>query len=197
MRKQYLFIFLTIALSIAFRYIDDKARWVVLPGSNLHVNGSTNINNFACEITDYLLPDTLICNKLNAKGQVLAMRGKMDLAIADFDCHNKMMTNDLRKTLKYKEFPNLTIQFISLNSFPDFRHPVSITGVVDISLAGVKKRFDISYLFTIDPRQQLHLKGARAINFTDFNLTPPSKMGGIIKAKDLLNVEFNLNLKSL
>jgi hypothetical protein len=125
------------------------------------------------------------------------MKGQMDLAIADFDCHNKMMTNDLRKTLKYKEFPNLTIQFISLNSFPDFKNPVSITGIVDISLAGVKKRFDISYLFTIDHKQQLHLKGARAINFTDFNLTPPSKMGGIIKAKDLLDVTFNLNLKSL
>lgn len=168
--------------------------WVVMPGSSLSVNGSTNVNTFQCEIINYSEPDTLVCNP-SVRGQVLPMQGRLVLNIESFDCHNKMMTNDLRKTLQYKNYPHLSIRFLSLNSFPDFRNPARINGVVDISLAGVTKRFEIAYLFTSDASQTIHLKGERVVSFTDFNLSPPSKLGGIIRAKDELRVAFRLNLK--
>jgi hypothetical protein len=173
---------------------DPASTWVVMPGSSLTVNGSTNVNKFQCDIINYSLPDTITCVKA-AKTQTLPMNGKLKLDIESFDCHNRMMTSDLRKTLKYKDFPKLTIKFISINSFPNFKNPTKITGLVDIGLAGVVKRYDISYLFTVDNSNIVHLKGDRAVTFTDFNLSPPSKLGGVIKAKDELLVEFNLNLK--
>ena len=107
------------------------------------------------------------------------------------------MTSDLRKTLKAKDFPMLTVRFLSINSYPDFKNPVSISGIVDIGLAGVNKKFEINYYFTADEKQQVHLKGDQKIHFSDFNLNPPSKLGGIIKAKDELLVEFKLNLKPI
>lgn len=198
MRKNWIYLILLIFLP-GFNTPDTTAlsAWVVMPGSSLAVNGSTNINTFQCEITNYSLPDTLTCIQKMPKGQVLPMQGRLMLDILAFDCHNKMMTNDLRKTLKYKTNPHLSIRFISINSFPDFRNPSKITGVVDISLAGVTKRYEINYLFTVDNAQMIHLKGDRIVNFSDFNLTPPSKLGGIIKAKDELSVVFKLNLKPL
>lgn len=173
---------------------DPAATWVVMQGSSLTVNGSTNVNKFQCDITDYSLPDTITCVK-QSKSQTLPMNGKLKLDIESFDCHNRMMTSDLRKTLKYKDFPKLIIKFISINSFPNFKNPTKITGTVDIGLAGVTKRYDISYVFSVDNNNMVHLKGDRAVTFTDFNLTPPSKLGGVIKAKDELLVEFKLNLK--
>lgn len=197
MRKNWLYLILLFVLP-GFNPPDTPVTtWVVMPGSSLAVNGSTNINTFQCEITNYSLPDTLACNRTAARGQVLPMNGRLKLDIQSFDCHNKMMTNDLRKTLKSKTFPHLSIRFISISSFPDFRNPTRITGMVDIELAGVTKRFEINYLFTVDNAQMVHLKGDRAVNFSDFNLIPPSKLGGIIKAKDELNVEFKLNLKPI
>ncbi|HQR94116.1 MAG: hypothetical protein B7Y15_04400 [Bacteroidetes bacterium 24-39-8] len=175
---------------------EPAATWVVMQGSSLTVNGSTNVSKFQCDITDYSLPDTITCAKA-AKSQTLPMSGKLKLDIEAFDCHNRMMTSDLRKTLKYKEFPKLIIKFISINSYPNFKNPTKITGAVDISLAGIVKRYDISYVFTVDNSNIVHLKGHRAVTFTDFNLNPPSKLGGVIKAKDELLVEFKLNLKPL
>lgn len=197
MRKNWLYLILLIVLPGFNTPDNSSATWVVMPGSSLSVNGSTNINTFQCEITNYSLPDTITCVPKAPKGQLLPMQGRLMLDILSFDCHNKMMTNDLRKTLKYKTYPHLSIRFISINSFPDFKNPSKITGVVDISLAGVTKRFEISYLFTQDNGQMLHLKGDRVVNFSDFNLIPPSKLGGIIKAKDELSVEFKLKLKPL
>lgn len=190
-RFSYIIIYLLIS---GYYPVDPASTWVVMPGSSLTVNGSTNVNKFQCDIINYSLPDTITCVKA-AKTQTLPMNGKLKLDIESFDCHNRMMTSDLRKTLKYKDFPKLTIKFISINSYPNFKNPIKITGVVDIGLAGVAKRYEISYLFTVDNSNIVHLKGDRAVTFTDFNLSPPSKLGGVIKAKDELLVEFNLNLK--
>lgn len=176
---------------------DAKISWVVMQGSSLTVNGSTNVNTFQCDIANYNLPDTLTCFKLQPRGAVLPLTGKLNLNIDAFDCHNKMMTNDLRKTLKSKEFPILSVKFLTINSFPDFKNPSKITGIVDIGLAGISKKFEINYYFTTDDKQQVHLKGDQKIHFSDFNLNPPSKLGGIIKAKDELLVEFKLNLKPI
>ncbi len=194
--KKGLFYLIILLGIVGFNTSDSISYWVVLQGSSLTVNGSTNINTFQCEIANYSLPDTLTCVK-TSKAQSLPMNGKLNLDIESFDCHNKMMTSDLRKTLKSKAFPKLTVHFVSINSYPNFKNPAKIIGVVDIGLAGVVKRFEINYLFTQDNANIVHLKGDRSILFSDFNLTPPSKLGGVIKAKDALQVEFKLNLKPI
>lgn len=196
MKKNVLFIGLLFILS-GFDRPDSRASWVVMQGSSLTVNGSTNVNTFECDISNYSMPDTLTCIRSLLKGQSLPMNGRLNLEIEAFDCHNKMMTSDLRKTLKSRTYPVLSVKFVSINSFPDFKNPAKIEGVVDIGLAGVTKRFEINYLFTADEKQLVHLKGNQHIHFSDFNLMPPSKLGGVIKAKDELLVEFKLNLKPI
>ena len=196
MKKQIFALILILGLS-GFYHPDNKAVWVVMQGSSLSVNGTTNINSFQCDINNYNLPDTITLLKAFSKGQLLPMNGKLNLEIEAFDCHNRMMTSDLRKTLKAKIYPILAVKFVSINSFPDFKNPSKITGVVDISLSGVSKRFEINYLFTGDEKQDVHLKGNQKIHFSDFNLIPPSKLGGVIKANDELLVEFKLNLKPI
>lgn len=176
---------------------NGRAIWVVLQGSSLTVNGSTNINTFQCVIPNYSMPDTVSLLRSTQKGVQLPMNGRLNLNVEDFDCHNKMMTSDLRKTLKAKTYPVLTVRFISVNGFPDLKNPAKITGIVDITLAGVTKRFEINYLFSSEEKQQIQLKGDQLIHFSDFNLTPPSKLGGVIKAKNELKVEFILHLKPL
>jgi hypothetical protein len=192
--KKGLVCFIILLGNTGFDSNEPMSKWVVLQGSSLTVNGSTNVSNFQCEIADYSMPDTVTCFK-TSKLQSLPMNGKLNLDIESFDCHNKMMTSDLRKTLKSKAFPKLTVRFISINSYPNFKNPTKIIGVVDIGLAGVVKRFEINYVFSQDNANIVHLKGNRNILFSDFNLIAPSKLGGVIKAKDELQVEFKLNMK--
>jgi hypothetical protein len=195
--KKHFFAIILIFLLSGFYPPDNKAVWVVLQGSSLTVNGTTNINSFQCDINNYNLPDTINLVKSVPNGQILPMNGKLNLEIEAFDCHNRMMTADLRKTLKAKMYPMLIVKFISINSFPNFKNPTKISGFVDISLSGVSKRFEINYIFTGDEKQDVHLKGNQKIHFSDFNLIPPSKLGGVIKANDELLVEFKLHLKPI
>jgi hypothetical protein len=43
----------------------------------------------------------------------------------------------------------------------------------------------------------INLVGTRKVNFSDFNLVPPRKIGGMIQTNNELDVEFNLRLKVL
>ena len=49
----------------------------------------------------------------------------------------------------------------------------------------------------MDNLKVIHLIGDRSVNFSDFNITPPRKLGGIIKANDRLDVEFGLDLTQI
>src|SRR4051794_37748637 len=98
----------------------------------------------------------------------------MQLDVQTFDCHNPVMTADLRKTLKVKEFPKLIIRFVAINKYPDpATKQGEIKGVVIIELAGVSKRFDVDYKVVAAETTFINLVGSRQVNFSDFNIIPP------------------------
>src|ERR1700712_2428451 len=102
-------IFILLASFISPRHavpIGVTKRWVISENSSLCVNGSTNINKFACDIPTYDQTDTLTVIK-GKGGKEVVLSGTIGLKVQSFDCHNSIMTRDLRKTLKEKEFPRL------------------------------------------------------------------------------------------
>ncbi|MHA4895554.1 YceI family protein [Pedobacter sp. PWIIR3] len=172
-------------------------KWALTKNCSLKVNGSTNINKFSCVIPDYTNPDTLAMYSHKGAEEV-KISGQMVLPIKSFDCHNVIMTKDLRKTLKAEEFPKLTVTFISLSKYPDpSRGESIISGSVNISIAGITKRFDVAYRCTADGLKNITLIGTKTINFSDFNIIPPRKIGGMIKTNNQLDVEFTLKANIL
>jgi hypothetical protein len=175
----------------------EVKKWVINQNSSLSVNGTTNINKFACDIPNYGQTDTLTLNK-GKTDRDISLSGSIGLKIQSFDCHNSIMTHDLRKTLKDATFPILHITFLSLSRLPNLTtHPELITGFVDIEIAGVSKRFEVNYQISVDAEKSIHLLGSRDVNFSDFNLITPRKLGGMIKTNDKLSVAFHLKINQL
>lgn len=173
-------------------------KWVVLKGGSLQVTGSTNINTFTCAITGYSNADTITVYKSQDESEIVPLKGSLSLDVKLFDCRNPVMTGDLRKTLRAKEYPRMTIRFLNLNKFPGLNAQTdNVKGAVDIELAGVVRRFDVNYRFYRDQQKIIHLIGERSVNFSDFNLTPPRKLGGMIQTDNKLKVQFELGMRSL
>jgi hypothetical protein len=168
-------------------------KWVILKGCTLRVAGSTNINHFVCSVDQYSSPDTLLLCK-NPGG--VFMQGCLQLPVDHFDCGNTAMTDDLRKTLQEKAYPLMQIRFLSLEKYPDLKTtPENIIGTVCIELAGVSRKMQVDYQVVMDAQQVLHLTGTQHIRFSDFNLIPPKKLGGMIRANDELDVIFYINFR--
>lgn len=172
-------------------------KWLLSKECSLKVNGSTNINIFDCVISTYANADTLYFNHPRA-GEPVKINGDMVLNIKYFDCHNELMTKDLRKVLKAAEFPNLSIRFVSFNSYPlPVKAPGLIRGQVLIKLAGATKAYEVNYKCTSGGEGAITMIGSKQILFSDFNIIPPRKLGGMIKTNNALDVEFTLKAKIL
>jgi hypothetical protein len=171
-------------------------KWVVEKSSSLRVAGSSNINNFTCNIYEYIDKDTIVFAKDPSRSVKLS--GEIQMDILSFDCHSKMITKDLRKTLKAEQYPKIVIRFISLQSMPLMNMEKEyIKGMVEVQLAGIIKRFELQYIFLKSGPGILKLNGGRRFQFSDFKLSPPRKLAGLIKIKDGFDVNFQLNLRSL
>jgi hypothetical protein len=167
-------------------------KWVVLKGGMLRVNGTTNVNKFSCVVKDYANPDTLVFY------QNKTMSGSVSLPVLSFDCMSGPMTDGLRKALNAKEFPRLNISFLSLSKYPSLQSTEEmISGVVNIELAGNTRKVAVNYRIFMDNQHVIHLIGKQTIRFSEFGLTPPRKLGGMIKTDDQLDVEFYINFKAI
>ncbi|MFC5283818.1 YceI family protein [Pedobacter alpinus] len=173
----------------------NSDQWVITKSGYLKVKGSTTVNTFTCVIPNYARPDTI--NIYRTKS-VVKLSGEIALNINAFDCHNVMMTAQLRKTLKAAQYPHIKIRFISLNKLPILTSKKEqVKGWVEIVLANVTKRYEIDYQLYKDAQNTIHLTGVQDVNFSDFKLIPPSKLGGMIKTNDQLGIEFQLQFKEI
>ncbi|PIQ21931.1 MAG: hypothetical protein COW65_06090 [Cytophagales bacterium CG18_big_fil_WC_8_21_14_2_50_42_9] len=173
------------------------AKWVITKGCSLKVVGSTNVNQFSCVIADYYKPDTLTFYK-DAVAEPTRITGTLKLEVQNFDCLNPVMTANLRNTLKAKENPYLIIKFINLSRYPaNYTQNGGLKGVVSIQLAGVTKRYEVDYRFIPNGAKALTLVGTRQVNFSDFDIIPPRKIGGMIQTRNELDVQFSLKAKIL
>ncbi|GEO11565.1 YceI family protein [Segetibacter aerophilus] len=203
--RQILFVVLYMILLLplfAIAESNDKgmkkqpAKWAVQKSSTLRIQGLSNVNNFGCDITGYYQPDTLICFEENPLNKTVPLKGALEIDVFNFDCHNKRLTSDLRKTLKAKEYPKLVIRFLSLERNPVMRNSKDVLkGTVQVELAGSSKCFDIFYTFEKTETSFIKLNGNQNFSFADFKLSPPSKLAGLVKVKDRFVVDFNLLLQ--
>ena len=108
------------------------------------------------------------------------------------------MTKDLQKTFKSKEYPFMYIKFTFFSNLPStlLKNQV-IKGNAEITLVGKTRKYEIEYIVNSGGNNEIELTGSRQVLFSEFDLKAPSKLGGIIKVKDELEVEVNLQLKRL
>lgn len=144
----------------------------------VQINGSTNVNNFQC-----------VNNKFKSEVGLYNFSEKklpyIILNVTDFDCGNKMMTKDFQKILHAEKYPEMTIKFINF-----IKTQKSFLAVVEVKMMNQSKRYNVE--FAIENKK---LVGRKNVKFSDFNIIPPKKMGGMIVVKDDLNLTFSLSTK--
>lgn len=172
-------------------------KWVIEKSSSLSIRGRSNVNSFRCDVIEYLRPDTIQFCREDLTQQEFVIRGGVAIDIDRFDCHQRMMTADLRKMLKAGQGALLTIDLQSLGCNTRGAAGQAIKGRVLIGLAGVTRQMEVNYTLQVDNNGYLHLLGERQVLFADFGLVPPRKAGGLIRVQSSLQVRFELILRAV
>jgi len=144
----------------------------------VQINGSTNVNKFQC-----------VNNKFKAETGVYNFTDRslpnIILKVNEFDCGNKMMTKDFQKILNAEKYPNMIVKFINIT-----KTQKNYIAVVEVKMMNQSKRYNVE--FEVENNK---LIGRKNVKFSDFKITPPKKMGGMIVVKDDLDLIFSLATK--
>lgn len=170
----------------------DPARapqaWVVESGSTLLIEGSSNVNPFRCVVSRYLGSDTVCCDADSRTHRLRFTRRRVHIDVHEIDCQHRFITADLRRTLRYPEYPYLMIDFVALDEPTAVAEGQMVRGVVDIEIAGRVKRLEMVYTVKACSGDGYRLEGSRQLLFPDFGLEPPRKLAGLIRINDELRV---------
>lgn len=168
-------------------------KWVIEKKSTLHIDGKTNVSNFRCDINEYPQQDTMLLYKEEL--QPVVIKGGLAINVNCFDCHQKYITSDLRKTLKADDIPFFQIRLLNMGYYNMRPGRQVVKGWVDITLAGVTRRMEINYTLQTMGENNLLLNGEQKMLFSDFKLSPPRRLVGLIKVDNEINVQFQLVMR--
>ena len=171
-------------------------KWVIEKTSNLCIEGRSNVNNFKCDIVEYLNADTIFLYRDASQAKMpIATRGGFNININRFDCHQNHITTDLKKTLKATENAYMKVNLLTIDYIKPNTTNQTVKGFVEIQLAGVTKIIEVDYTVIKHQPGSLNLIGTKTVRFSDFKLIPPSKLAGLIKVEQEIKVRFQLMLR--
>ena len=152
------------------------SNFVMAQENNFTIVGKTNMNTFKCIDKNFNTPTTF--------GNENSSNNKISLNITDFDCKYDYITKDFRKTLSADKFPQIHISFGKFKK----NNNGTYLSVAEVKLMNKVK----TYTIEITENGKI-LSGKQQVRFSDFGITPPKKMGGMIIVKDELELYFSIN----
>lgn len=196
MKKVYILVIGLFLMS--FTGTVQHEEWLIKSDSTLLVHGKTNVNSFSCGIPGFTKKNYLSYSVVENGKVNFHQTCEIVIDVTGFKCHNPLMTKDLLKTIKAEENPVMKIKFLSMSiplSLASNKAPISSKAL--ISLAGETSTYKIDlYPSDVCPGT-MTLKGSKQICFADFGMVAPTKMGGMVKVNDYLDVDFTFVLNKV
>lgn len=113
----------------------------------------------------------------------------MQLQNTGFNCGNRGINSDFHELLQTSKYPNINFELLSAT-----QNKNNVEAQVAIEIAGIKRQ----YIVPVKTKGELApLEGVLCINITDFGLTPPKKMMGMIVVREDIEIVFGFDLKIL
>ena len=105
------------------------------------------------------------------------------------------MDKNTYKAMNTDKYPNITFTASSAAVKSAGGSSYTVTAHGKLTIHGVAKDADITATCTVNGDKSITCSGSYKLNMTEFSVTPPSIMFGMIKVGDPITVKFNFTLK--
>ncbi|HEX6086687.1 MAG TPA: YceI family protein [Thermoanaerobaculia bacterium] len=190
---------------------------VASAGSNLSLEGSSNVKDWRCGGTtlearmDVAAPLEQVNHIIDRieDGDVARLdpraasfpqpKFQLRVPVQSLRCGNRQMERDMYKALRSEANPVIDFRFNGLvggveHDIDSGLYRATIAGV--LMLAGERRSVQIPVEATRVARDRFRLRARLPLRMTDFSITPPTALFGMVRAKNELVVHFDLYLRS-
>lgn len=163
--------------------------------SKLHIKGSSNVTDFVCKCEE-LFPRLQL--EMEPKGTKTKFeKATLSIRSKKLDCGNKAMNKDMYETLKANDFPNIKIELLESELTKLDENWATLKAQMSLTIAGVNKKEAFTIQAKRNDELQYRFKSSKCIKMSDYGMTPPSPMFGLIKVKDQITLDLDLTISVL
>jgi polyisoprenoid-binding protein YceI len=181
---------------------------MVQPQSMLQIQGKTNVNSFQCycappaSVVGFNVESSSETQKINFK------KAELTVLTKSLDCRHKIMNRDMYQTLKAEHYPTITLSISqvlipihSINArwimfrFKRLIH-IPIATEAYLTLAGMKRKIDLLVTISQPFSNIYRFTAKKSLLLTDFGLTPPTALMGMVKVKNEIILDIDLYLSA-
>ena len=172
---------------------NESIRFDLDDRSTILIEGTSSVSRFTCASNN--VQGYAVLKNTRASQSGPQVEAEIAAPVKLFSCNLASMNLDFWTALKSDQYPLIEywvddIQVDSTALGTDQRYSVFAVG--RLAIAGVKKTVRISLSGEQIGRDIYRLRGSQEMKMTDFQITPPSMLFGLIKAHDNIVVRFNL-----
>ena len=172
----------------------DAAAPLTLSSAKVTIDGTSNIHEYTASTTEVRLTRVAVAGGISGAGVLAAVLNPgaveaFEIAVraAALTSPKEGLDKNMHKALKVGEFKDITFRLIRLESTP------SLKAIGVLKIAGVEREVAFE-LKTIATATTLTVTGQVPLLMTDYGITPPKAMLGMLKTDPKITVTFEVVL---
>ena len=177
-------------VAAAGAFAQPPQRYSVADGSRFWVEGTSTLGRFVCR-AGTVGGDGRLDSRTPVRGMA-----EVTAEVASFDCGQAQMNRDFVRALQAAEHPAIRVvvtQAEVAEAAGEGASRVRATG--RLRVAGVERPVAFTAVATPLGRGRMRIAGSYALRMTDFGITPPRGLGGLVRAHDRLTARFDVTLE--
>lgn len=169
----------------------------ILDNSKLFIEGKSNVNKFECHCTEDFPATQVQFNSTPKNGTAHFNKTEMKITTNKLDCGKKAINNDLIKTLKADEYPNIILELCSLTFMKaaNDQEWQQVKAETFLTIAGTTRTMNMLVNAKQLGKNKFKVKSSEEIKLTDFGIEPPTALLGLVKVKDEMMLHLDLEVK--
>jgi polyisoprenoid-binding protein YceI len=156
---------------------------------SMTIFGTTNVHDFKSQVTQ-------------AKGEAVVNAGKelqsliIEIPVRSIKSGEKLMDTKTYETFDVDKNPNITFKLTDVNSLHVDGNQVNVTLSGNLTMAGVTRKISLKSNGNSSKPGVYEFVGSVALKMTDFKMSPPTAMMGLMKVGDSITLKFDVSFEN-
>jgi len=156
--------------------------------SSIIISGTTNVHNFESKVTQ--VNGELI---VNSSKQVQSL--VVDIPVRSIKSGEKLMDTKTYEAFSVEKNPNITFKMLDVSGLQISGDNINVTVTGNLTMAGITKKVVLRSSGKVLKPGVYEFKGNVALKMTDFKMSPPTAMLGVMKVGDAVTLKFDVTVE--
>lgn len=156
--------------------------------SSIIISGTTNVHNFESKVTQ--VNGELI---VNSSKQVQSL--VVDIPVRSIKSGEKLMDTKTYEAFSVEKNPNITFKMLDVSGLQISGDNINVTVTGNLTMAGITKKVVLRSSGKVLKPGVYEFKGNVTLKMTDFKMSPPTAMLGVMKVGDAVTLKFDVTVE--